>query len=253
MMSCVRLAGAIAATVTAYGSAALAAETCLVSPYTEATGDLTQLVQRLQGTLEPYPSLKRALFDQAPVFCLDDSLFEEQAYFEPKTNRIVLNSRIDEDFQVAILIHEVRHLEQYGRSACPSLSYRMTDYVRARLALEADASAVGVYIAWNLREDGEPGLWEALETWPTHDDLVSRFAAEIAAGADEVTATSATFAQWFERADRREIYTFAICSNYLDALDREKVSPGQDRLPEDYAVRLCVMPDGRSYSCTLPP
>jgi hypothetical protein len=249
----IRFALQFAAVMAFGGNAALAAETCTVAPYTDASGELSHLVQRLTRTLAPYPSMAHALVDQSPTLCLNDSLVEEQGFFEPKTNRIVLNSTLNEDFQLAILIHEIRHLEQFGRSACPTVSYRLNDYIQARLALEADASAVGIYIAWKLRESGEPGPWETLASWPTHDDLVTRFAAEIAAGADEVTATSSTFAQWFERADRREIYTFAICSNYLDALDREKVDAGKGRLPDDYAARLCVLPDGRPYACTLPP
>jgi hypothetical protein len=252
-MRLIRIALPVAAVMAFGGNIAHAAETCSVAPYTDASGDLSHLAERLTSTLVPYPAMAQALVDQAPTLCLNDSLVEEQGYFEPKTNRVVLNSALNEDFQLAILIHEIRHLEQYGRSACPTVSYRLNDYIQARLALEADASAVGIYIAWKLREGGEPGPWETLATWPTHDDLVARFAAEIAAGGDEITATSATFAQWFERADRREIYTFAICSNYLDALDREKVVAGEDRLPDDYAARLCVLPDGRPYSCTLPP
>lgn len=252
-MRSVRFALQVAAITALGGTIAQAAETCSISPYTEATGELSHLVQRLTRTLAPYPAMARALVEEAPTLCLNDSLVEEQGYFEPKTNRIVLNSTLTEDFQLAILIHEVRHLEQYGRGVCPTISYRFNDYVRARLALEADASTVGIYIAWQLRAAGEPGPWETLASWPSHEDLVARFAAEIAAGADEVTATSATFEQWFEVADRREMYTFAICSNYLDALDREKVVAGEARLPDDYAAQLCVLPDGRPYDCTLPP
>lgn len=235
------------------GSAALAGQTCDQHPYADATGALSELSDRLDRTLVTYPSLAQALAQQAPTLCLDDGLVEEQGYFEPRTNRIVLNSRLSQDFQLAILIHEIRHLEQFDRGYCPTIADRLTDYIRARLALEADASAIGVYVAWKLREGGEPGLWDSLASWPTHDDLVSRFASEIAAGADEVAATSATFAQWYQRADRREIYTLAICSNYLDALDREKVEPGAKTVPPDLATRLCHMPDGRPYDCTLPP
>jgi hypothetical protein len=230
-----------------------AKEECASPPYTGASQELSALAERLSATLARFPSLDAAFARHQPVLCLDDSLVEEQAYFEPKTNRIVLNAQLDRDFQLAILIHEVRHLEQYGRDVCPTTAYRMTEYVRARLALEADAAAVGVYAAWTLDQAGEPGPWEKLKTWPTHDDLVARFAAEVAAGADEVRATSATFAQWFDRADRREIYTFAICSNYLDALDREKVDAGKKTLPDDFAASLCVLPDGRPYGCTVPP
>lgn len=233
--------------------AALAAQTCTTAPYQQATGDLAELVQRLETTLKPYPALSLAWKDQAPDLCLDDSLVEEQGYFEPKTNRVVLNSAISQDFQLAILIHEVRHLQQFINGTCPTVAYRMVDYIRSRLALEADAAAIGIYLAWNLRAQGDPGPWETLRTWPTHDDLVKRFATTIEAGGDEVAATSATFAEWFERADRREIYTFAICANYLDALDREKVLPGKQTLPDDFAAKLCVLPDGRPYDCTVPP
>lgn len=237
----------------AQAPAAFAEATCAAHPYAEATGALSDLSDRLDRTVAAFPSLARALKQQAPVLCLDDGLVEEQGYYEPKTNRIVLNSRLDQDFQLAILLHEIRHLEQFDRGYCPSVANRLTDYISVRLALEADASAIGVYTAWKLREGGDPGPWDSLSTWPTHDDLVSRFADEIAAGADEVAATSATFAQWFERAERREIYTLAICSNYLDALDREKVDPGAKTVPPDFARLLCRMPDGRPYDCTLPP
>lgn len=248
-----RGAWALVAAVLASGTAALAEETCAGPPYTDAPDQLSALLLRLVETLKPFPALTSALIDQAPKICLSDDLFEEQGYFEPRSNRIVLNVKLDQDFQLAILIHEIRHLEQFERGSCPAISYRMTDYIRARLALEADASAIGVYVAWVMSQAGDSGPWEVLKTWPTHDDLVARFADEIARGSDEVAATAATFAQWFESAERREMYTFAICSNYLDALDREKVNAGQDSLPEDYAARLCVLPDGRPYGCTLPP
>ena len=234
-------------------SAAVAGQTCALQPYSEATGALASLLDRLDQTLAVFPSLAQALAQQAPTLCLDDDLVEEQGYFEPKTNRIVLNGDLDQSFQLAILIHEIRHLEQFDRGYCPTIADRMTDYIRARLALEADASAIGVYVAWKLRQAGDPGPWDMLADWPTHGDLITRFGSEISAGADEVAATSATFAQWYELDDRREIYTFAICSNYLDALDREKVVPGQALLPADFAAQLCRMPDGRPYDCTVPP
>jgi hypothetical protein len=236
------------------GSGAAAKEVCLTAPYDQDAGELSDLTRLLILTLAPHPSLAAALEKQAPTFCLDDSLYSEQGYYEPETNRIVLRSGLGPDFQLAILVHEIRHLEQFGRDVCPTIGTTLTDYIRSRLALEADAAAIGVYVAWTLREAGRPGPWDRLQSWPTHDDLVGRFAAEIANGADEVQATAATFAQWFESRERREIYAFAICSNYLDALDREKVpASGWQKLPDDYAERLCVMPDGRPYDCALPP
>lgn len=244
---------ALAAALAFTGGPAVAETLCLPAPYAPDQGALSALADLLQTTLAPYPSLAAALTEQAPTLCLDDGLVEEQAYYEPKTNRIVLHSGLSPDFQLAILIHEVRHLEQYGRGACPTIAATLSDYMRSRLALEADAAAIGIYVAWSLRAAGNPGPWASLQSWPTHDDLVARFAAEMIASGDAVAATAATYAQWFEDLDRRQMYAFAICANYLDALDREKMPPGKGPLPDDFAARLCVMPDGRPYPCVLPP
>jgi hypothetical protein len=203
--------------------------------------------------LPAFPSLKQGLETQAPALCIDDSLYDVQGFFEPKTNRIVLRAGLDQDMQLAILLHELRHLEQYGRGACPTIAFTLSDYMRLRLALEADAAAVGVYAAWKLQQSGLPGPLEQLQSWPTHDDIVTRFKAEIEATGDEVAATSAAFAQWFESDDRRGIYAFAICSNYLDALDTGKMPPGKQTVADDIATRLCVLPDGQAYGCSLPP
>ena len=230
-----------------------ARETCLAAPYVGDNGEVVALAAMLTEALALHPSLAAALADRAPALCVDDSLYSEQGYFEPASNRIVLRAGLDPDFQLAILIHEVRHLEQFGRDVCPTTALNLSDYVRLRLALEADAAAVGVYVAWTLKEAGRPGPLAQLATWPTHDDLVARFADEIAAGRDEAAATAATYAQWFADKDRRAMYAYAICANYLDALDRQKVEPGKQRLADDIAARLCVLPDGRPYDCVLPP
>ncbi|MCB6177736.1 hypothetical protein LHP98_06280 [Rhodobacter sp. Har01] len=233
--------------------AAWADQICLEAPYADGTGEIGALAKRTVQALAAYPSLSQALQDQAPRLCLDDTLVEEQAYFEPKTRRIVVRAGLDPDFQLAVIVHEVRHLEQFGRDVCPTIRMTLTDYVRTRQALEADAAAIGLYIAWDLRAGGEAGPWNTLLTWPTHDDLAARFAAEMAASGDVVKATSATYAAWFDDPERREIYAFVSCVNYLDALDREKLQPGQSEVPDDFAETLCRMPDGRPYDCFLPP
>jgi hypothetical protein len=232
---------------------ATAAMDCLAAPYAGGSGEVADLAARLTAALAPHPSLTQALGDRAPDLCIDDMLYEEQGYYEPRTNRIVLRAGLDPDLQLAILIHEIRHLEQYGRDVCPTTEMTLTDYMRLRLALEADAAAVGIYVAWQLNESGTPGPLAQLSAWPSHIDLVARFTAEMAQGKGEVAATAAAFEQWFADESRRAVYAFAICTNYLDALDREKVNPGVQVLPEGIAARLCVLPDGRPYDCVLPP
>ena len=236
------------------GAVVSAGETCIEAPYDTEAGEVTVLAELVLSVLEGFPSLKTSLLDQSPSLCINDTLYDMQGYFEPGTNRIVLRAGLDPDMQLAILLHELRHLEQFASEACPTVAMTLSDYMRLRMALEADASAIGVYAAWRLQQAGRPGPLEQLQAWSTHQDLVTRFMAEIAAtGGDEVAATSATYAQWFESEDRRAMYAFAICSNYLDALDIQNLPPGKATITDDYAARLCILPDGRPYDCTLPP
>ena len=244
---------ALCALLALAGGAAQANEICLSAPYSGGSGEIASMAALLAEALAPHPSLATALMEEAPVLCISDALYLEQGYFEPQTNRIVLRAGLNPDLQLAILIHEIRHLEQFSRGVCPTTALTGAEYVRLRLSLEADASAIGVYVAWTLQENGTPGPLEQLRSWPTHEDLVTRFAREMAATGDEVAATAATFAQWFENADRRAMYSYAVCSNYLDALDRQKLDPGTQRLPDELAAQICVMPDGRRYDCVLPP
>ncbi|WP_135447683.1 DUF6782 family putative metallopeptidase [Tabrizicola caldifontis] len=248
-----RLAGLAICGIMLGAGAGMADAICLSAPYEGDQGSLPGLLRALKGALAPHPSLARTLAEQAPTLCLDDSLFSEQAYFEPATNRIVLRGGLEPGLQLAILIHEIRHVEQLSRGDCPTIETSSSEYIRSRLAMEADAAAMGIHVAWGLREAGQPEAWEALRNWPTHEDLATRYEAEMTASGDEVRAIGATFAQWFEQDERRGLYANAICANYLDALDREKHLPGTGTLPADFAVRLCVMPDGRPYDCVLPP
>jgi hypothetical protein len=232
---------------------AIAAQTCLESPWSDGADDLHRLAGRALRVVADYPSLHRALEAEAPVLCLDDTLVEEQGYFAPKTRSIVLRQGLDPDMQLAVLMHELRHLEQFSRDICPAVELTLVDYVRTRQALEADAAAIGLLVAWDLRAAGDPAPWEALAHWPTHDDLATRFGAEMAASGDAAKATAATYAAWFDDSERREIYAFVSCVNYLDTLDRTKVEPGKAAVDASFVADLCRLPDGQPYECALPP
>jgi hypothetical protein len=231
----------------------IAAQTCLEPPWSGGADELYRLAGRALSVVADYPSLQRALETEAPFLCLDDTLVEEQGYFAPKTRQIVLRQGIDPDMQLAVLMHELRHLEQFSRDICPAVELTLVDYVRTRQALEADAAAISLLIAWDLRAAGDPGPWEALAHYPTHDDLATRFGAEMDASGDGAKATAAAYAAWFDDPERREIYAFVSCVNYLDALDRTKVEPGTATVAADFVTSLCRLPDGRPYDCTLPP
>ncbi|MDP3264764.1 MAG: DUF6782 family putative metallopeptidase [Tabrizicola sp.] len=247
------LGAAVAVGALAAAAPALAEQVCIAAPYAGGGGELADLAARAVQVVAGFPSLAEALAEQKPELCLDDTLVEEQAYFEPAANRIVIRKGLDPDFQLAVIIHELRHLEQFGRDICPTIKLRLDDYVRSRLALEADAAAVSLYVTWQLRAAGDAGPWETLGKWPTHDDLALSFETEMAASGDAVKATSAAYAAWFDDADRRGIYAFVGCSSYLDALDLAHMEPGKGRVAETFLPTLCRMPDGRAYDCFLPP
>lgn len=232
---------------------AWAEQICIGAPYTGDTGEIGSLAVRTLDTVAGFPSLAEALAVQKPELCLDDTLVEEQAYFEPAANRIVIRKGLDPDFQLAVFIHELRHLAQFGLEICATITLRRDDYVRTRLALEADAAAISLYVTWQLRAAGDAGPWETLGAWPTHDDLAVRFEAEMAASGDAVKATAVAYAAWFDDADRRGIYTFVGCSSYLDALDLAHMDPGKGKVAETFLQTLCRMPDGKGYDCFLPP
>jgi hypothetical protein len=233
-------------------TSAWAEQTCISSPYTGGTGEIGSLVVRTLDTVAGFPSLAEALAAQEPELCLDDTLVEEQAYFEPAANRIVIRKGLDPDFQLAVMIHELRHVEQSGLEICPTIKLRLDDYVRTRLALEADAAAISLYVTWQLRAAGDAGPWETLGKWPTHDDLAVSFETEMAASGDAAKATSAAYAAWFDDADRRGIYAFVGCSSYLDALDLAHMDPGKGTVADTFLQTLCRMPDGQGYDCFLP-
>ena len=227
-----------------------ATDICLAAPYTSPdAASVRALMDRVAPILADYPSLAQALADQSPVICLSDSTFAALGYFEPETNRVVIDAGLDPDFQLAILLHELRHVEQFSRGLCPDMTLAMEQYARNIWAMEADANAVGLLITWGLRERGDPGPWQALADWPGVADLSVQFETVMAETADVAAASAAAFAQWYENPERRERYYVASCSAYLDQLEDTHALPQYGSLREDFLRELCVLPDGQAFPC----
>lgn len=211
-------------------------------------------VQELMGDMEPvfrsFPQYRDLISDQAVDICLSASLRDAHGYFSPDQNRIVLQSDLPRPMRVAILIHELRHLQQYATGSCPTDSLAMTEVGRATLALEADASAISLFVAKAMSDAGHPEIWDALSNWPTQADIAAAFAEELARSDDARLATTAAFAQWYESAWRRENYYRAACGAYLDRQDITKALPRYDEVSGSFFEGLCRMPDGSPYECT---
>lgn len=206
----------------------------------------------LEPTLREAPSVAVALEGLAPVLCVAGRIDGAEGYLDVEQREIVLNGQAEPGLQRGILLHELRHLDQLARGFCPGNVLTVRDNARATYALEADASAVSLMLAWQRRAAGDAAAWEALADWPQQADIAVRFSEEMAAGADLPDAVAAAFDQWYARPDRRESYYLASCSDYLDREDRGRLLRGTATLPGDFLARLCLLPDGRPYPCVEP-
>ncbi|NNK78844.1 MAG: hypothetical protein HKP40_09055 [Litoreibacter sp.] len=217
-----------------------------------APAELVQVYEEVAAGLERFPSLLAAVEDQSPELCLSSKMDNAHGYFDIEQNRIYLSDQIPIAMQVGVLLHEVRHLEQFSLGICPSDDLAMKEYARATFALEADASVVSLLVAWDMKENGNSGPWLALSAWPTQADIASSFASEMRASNDVPTAASAAFDQWYMSEARLEEYYIASCSDFLDRQDASKTLPRYQLVPADFLDELCRLPDGSSYSCSPP-
>ena len=233
--------------------AALTEAECLTPPWeahdTPQRAAMAGLLDGLWPVLARQPSLEAAVQSLAPTFCLVSPLRELEGYLDAETLHIVLRADAPATLQTAILLHELRHLDQLARGFCPSTTLTMRENARQAFALEADASAISLLIAWDMRHHGNPGPWEALAAWPQQSDIAARFAAVMEDGGDPAEAAAAAFAQWYARPGRLESYSLASCSDYLDRLDTAHLLPGQSVRQPDFLERLCRLPDDTAYPC----
>jgi hypothetical protein len=93
------------------------------------------------------------------------------------------------------------------------------------LAMEADASAVSLAIAWALERAGEPEVWSALATWRSHVRLAQASAAEMRDSGDLARATGAAFVECYEIDWMSETCCVAAGSAYLDRQDATHALP----------------------------
>lgn len=198
--------------------------------------------------LQPDPLLQ-ARNRTNTVICLADPPLEARGYFEPDRQHIVLRSDLSRGVLLAILVHELRHMEQISRGFCPSPVLDMKEAARLQLAMEADAQAVATLYAWGLSRKGHPDAWDALRTLEHYSDITRSFERAMTQGGDLGVATAAAFAQWYQSEWRTEAYYVSSCASHLDRLDQEKRPPGYDRIPPGFLAHLCRLPSGGRYEC----
>jgi hypothetical protein len=241
---------------TLVATSASAGEICLKAPYdaaqSTAQNELSSLYTDINASLTRFPSLSDTLSSRSPDLCFSDQGDAALGYLDVDRNRIYLRRALPRDLQIGVLLHEIRHLDQLRLGACPSDDLAMAEYARATFALEADASAISLLIAWDLKQQGDPGVWSALSAWDTQSDIADRFAAEMNASRGIDIAVATAFDQWYASDLRRAQYYVLTCSEYLDRQDASKALPQYQLLPGDFYAGLCRLPDGRNYPCSEP-
>jgi hypothetical protein len=227
-------------------------------PWSEARGGmvpatLAGLAREVTALADRYDFIAEALARTEPGLCLSDEMSTAHGFYEVETNRIAVDARLPAALQTAILLHELRHLWQFGAGVCPSQALAMDQYGLGILALEADATTASLYIAWEMKSAGRGSVWDALAAWPMQTDIAEIYADTMRMTGDPRRAASAAFAQWYVSERRVHSYFYTACSGYLDRQDAGKLIPSYEILTPAFYDALCVMPDGRHYDCALPP
>ena len=237
-------------------AASVMAETCIdapgAPPQTDAQRGLSTLYENAMRALESFPSLRDTVSNRSPGLCYAERMDGAHGYLDVERNRIYITQGLPEEMQLGILLHEIRHLDQIALGACPSDHLAMEEYARATFALEADASAISLLVAWQLKEKGQPAVWSALSSWDSQSDIAARFKQEMATVGTTGAAVSAAFDQWYASDHRRAQYYLSICSAYLDRQDASKALPRYLVLSPAFFDELCTLPDGQRYLCSEP-
>lgn len=244
-----RSALAFILTVWTLATPAQAGMRCASPPF-EALPGARQVIADLAPAFETFTGLAEVLKTEVTEICLVAPMIGARGYFEPGTGRLMLADGLPPGLSQAVLVHELRHVQQFALGTCPDPTLAMQDYARAVFAMEADASATSLVVADHLRDLGAPAMWRALSAWPMQADIALAYDTARIQGVEK--AAAAAFAAWYDNEDRRRSYYAATCLDYLDREERSHRLPVHGALAEGFYGRLCVLPDGRAYPCTAP-
>jgi len=214
-----------------------------------ANSELIALVQYLSVASDLSNDLLGIAKEKHVTICLVDTGINERGSFDYSSNLIVLREALTFPEKILIMVHELRHLDQFGRGFCPSTKFDMSEHVRLIYALEADAQAITTLSAWSMKVSGDDLPWATLSEFEKYSDISDSFSARFSESGDLSTATSAAFAQWYQSRWRLESYYLGACENYLDDLDRTKMVQSYLKLPDSFFDTLCSLPNGMSYEC----
>ena len=225
---------------------------CLDHPYDAPGASLADDIAAARKALAPFDSLLTSLDTARPLICADDAPSEALGTFGADDNRITVDATLPPPKRVAVLLHEIRHLDQNLRGICPATTLTMRENARAMFALEADAMAVTHLIAWSSLDLGAPDIFDALRAAPETADIAAAFEKAMTQTNDPALATAAAFDAWYASDARRERYYVSTCMAYLDRVEAEDSLAKTAPLTADFLDHVCHLPDQTSYPCLEP-
>jgi len=189
--------------------------------------------------------------DLNTVICIDDRDDETRGYYDFRYNIVCIKEHLELFEKLIILIHELRHIEQFTRGFYCSLDYDIEEIIRMNFAIEADVQAVVTLYAWRMKEIEMNEVWNTLSGFTRYRDIAEEFEKEIQRSGDEMQAAGAAFVQWYYSNWRVDKYYKYAYSWYVDMLDETKILQKYQKLPENYFSKLCMLPCGKNYGCHL--
>ncbi len=208
-----------------------------------------KILSYIQEETEYSEALMKTATSTGIAFCIENRADGARGYYDYRYNIIAVRESLEFYQKVAIVLHELRHVEQVNRGFRQTLKYSMNEMVRMTYAVEADVQAFSVLIAWRLKDKGLLDLWDTLLTFKRYVDIAKTFEQEMLRTDDELQATRQAFRQWYNSPWRKKNYHNGCCMGYLDMLDETNLIESYELLPHNYFDKLCVFPDGRNYGC----
>jgi hypothetical protein len=207
------------------------------------------ILSYIQKDAEYSEALMKTAVTTGIAFCIENRADGSRGYYDYRYNIIAVRESLGFYQKVAIVLHELRHVEQVNRGFRQTLEYSMNEMTRMTYAVEADVQAFSVLFAWRMKKKGLPDLWHTLLTFKHYADIAKSFEQEMARSDDDMRATKQAFIQWYDSAWRKKNYRTGCCMGYLDMLDETNLIESYELLPQDFFDELCVLPDGRNYGC----
>lgn len=138
--------------------------------------------------------------------------------YDDESNVVMLGSGGSFDRQITTLAHELRHAQQFKNGVqLNALTDVPKDYLHSQWTIEADANVASCLVAWDLKQQGNPGPMQAFAQENGHITKPFEAAAE-KGGIENNLAQKEAFRAWFTDMGIRDAYE----SNYLRNFDRRK-------------------------------